>query len=235
VSPSDPSATRREEGTLDVGASGRVSALLLAPPATQAVLVLGHGAGAGMEHPFMEAVAERLAARGIATLRYQFPYMERGERRTDPPSVAVATVKVAALEATRFLPDVPVFAGGKSFGGRMTSTAAAQGALPQVHGLVFLGFPLHPAGRPSVERAAHLENVEAPMLFLQGTRDALCDLERLGQVLKRLGKRATLRLWDGADHSFHVPKRTGRSDQQVLDEIGSAIAEWCSALAGSRG
>ena len=235
MSPGAQGSTQRDERTLDVGAAGRVSALLLTPVAPQALLVLGHGAGAGMEHPFMDAISERLAARAVATLRYQFPYMERGEHRTDPPSVAVATVHAAATEGLRLLPGVPAFAGGKSFGGRMTSTAGAQGALAGVQGLIFLGFPLHSAGRPSVERAAHLEHVEIPMLFLQGTRDALCDLELLGQVLRKLGKRATLRLWDGADHSFHVPKRSGRTDEQVLAEIAESIAGWCTAFAGSRG
>ena len=183
----------------------------------------------------MEARAKRLASRGVGTLRYQFPYMERGERRTDTTSVATATVRAAVAEAARRLPDTLLFAGGKSFGGRMTSTAAAQSALAGVQGLVFLGFPLHPADRPGVERAAHLEQVEVPMLFLQGTRDTLCDLELLGQMLHKLGKRATLHLWDGADHSFHVLKRSGRTDEQVLDELADAIATWCGAFAESRG
>ena len=232
---SGPVEMRRAELTLDVGTAGQVSGLILAPLAPQALLVLGHGAGAGMTHPFMEAMAKRLASRGVGTLRYQFPYMERGERRIDTTSVATATVRAAVAEAARRLPDTLLFAGGKSFGGRMTSTAAAQSALAGVQGLVFLGFPLHPADRPGVERAAHLEQVEVPMLFLQGTRDTLCDLELLGQMLHKLGKRATLHLWDGADHSFHVLKRSGRTDEQVLDELADAIATWCGAFAESRG
>ena len=227
---------RESELTLELAPPGaRVSALLWTPTRPHAGLVLAHGAGAGMTHPFMEAMAERLARRHVATLRYQFPYMERGESRTDPPSVATATVRAAVAEAGRQLPNVALFAGGKSFGARMTSTAAALSPLPGIHGLIFLGFPLHPAGRPSVERAAHLERVQVPLLFLQGTRDALCGVELLGQVLKRLGKQATLRLWDGADHSFHVLKSSGRDDAQVLDEIADAIVAWCGAFAESRG
>jgi len=227
-------ALRRIERTIDVGASGTVSALGVAPAEPRAQLVLGHGAGAGMRHPFMEAIADRLAARDVATLRYQFPYMERGQSRTDPPSVATATVRAATAEAAQLFPGVPLFAGGKSFGGRMTSTAASLSALPDVRGLVFVGFPLHPAGRPGTDRAVHLDHVDVPMLFLQGTRDALCDLEHLGRVLKRLGKRATLHLWDGADHSFHVLKRSGRTDEQVLDELADAITGWCVTGAGLR-
>ena len=234
MSPGPQALHRRVERTIEVGAAGSVSAISLAPPGPRAQLVLGHGAGAGMHHPFMEAVAERLASRDLATLRYQFPYMERGQSRTDPPSVATATVRAAAAEAALLFPGTPLFAGGKSFGGRMTSTAAALSPLPEVQGLVFLGFPLHPAGRPGTERAVHLDHVQVPMLFLQGTRDTLCDLEYLGQVLKRLGRRATLHLWDGADHSFHVPKRSGRTDEQVLDELADAIAAWCLTGDGSR-
>jgi hypothetical protein len=210
-----------------------VSALSLAPATPLAHLVLGHGAGAGMRHPFLEAIAQRLARRQVATLRYQFPAMERGESRPDPPSVATATVRAAVIEAATLWPSTPLFAGGKSFGGRMTSTAASLAPLPEVRGLVFLGFPLHPPGRPTIDRAAHLDRVAIPMLFLQGTRDALCDLELLGRVLKRLGRRASLQLWDGADHSFHVLKRSGRSDEQVLDELADAIAAWCGAGAGA--
>jgi predicted alpha/beta-hydrolase family hydrolase len=223
----------RADRALDVGASGSVSALSVAPAKPRAQLVLGHGAGAGMRHPFMEAIAERLASRDLATLRYQFPYMERGQSRTDPPSVATATVRAATSEAAQLFPGTPLFAGGKSFGGRMTSTAAALSPLAEVQGLIFLGFPLHPAGRPGIERAAHLDHVNVPMLFLQGTRDTLCDLEYLGKVLKRLGRKATLHLWDGADHSFHVLKRSGRSDDQVLDELADAIAAWCLTGDGS--
>jgi predicted alpha/beta-hydrolase family hydrolase len=219
---------------MEVGSAGIVSTLRLIPSAPNAHLVLGHGAGAGMRHVFMEAIAERLASRQVATWRYQFPYVERGDARPDPPSVATATVRAAVLEAARRLPGVPLFAGGKSFGGRMASTAASLTPLPEVQGLVFLGFPLHPAGRSSIDRAAHLDHVTVPMLFLQGTRDALCDLELLGRVLKRLGRRASLHLWDGADHSFHVLKRSGRTDAQVLDELADAIAGWCGVPSASR-
>ncbi len=234
MSGDDPTPVATTERTFEVGPCGSVSALSTAPAAPRAQLVLAHGAGAGMRHPFMTAIATRLAQREVATFRYQFPYMERGDARTDPPSVAAATVRAAVLEAGRLCPGVPRYAGGKSFGGRMTSTAASLAPLPEVQGLVFLGFPLHPAGRPSTERAVHLDHVTVPMLFLQGSRDTLCDLEQLGQVLKRLGKRAALHLWDGADHSFHVLKRSGRTDAQVLDELADAIAAWCGASVESQ-
>src|SRR5690349_13432171 len=190
----------------------RVSALLQAPADPHACYVLAHGAGAGMTHPFMAAVAAGLAARGIATLRYQFPSMEAGKKRPDPPALAHATVRAAVATAARALPSLPLVAGGKSFGGRMTSQAQAAAPLPGVRGLAFLGFPLHPAGRPSRERAQHLAAVAIPMLFLQGTRDELAHLAELEPVVASLGGRATLRLFDDADHSFHVPRRSGRSD-----------------------
>jgi uncharacterized protein len=231
--PAGSSHLTRIETTIDAGpGAGVVSALWLAPEKPAATLALAHGAGAGMRHPFMEAIAERLATRGVATLRYQFPYMEKGSARTDAPSVAVATVRAAFAAAAERSPGVPRFAGGKSFGARMSSTAAARGSLEGLRGLVFFGFPLHPAGRPGVTRADHLEQVEAPMLFLQGTRDALCDVELLGQVLRKLGKRATLHLWDGADHSFHVLKRSGRTDEQVLDELADAAVAWMAENVG---
>ena len=192
-----------------------VSGLLQAPADARAAYVLAHGAGAGMTHPFMRAVAAELAARGIATLRYQFPYMESGGKRPDPPKIAHAAVRAAAAEAHRRLPRLPLFAGGKSFGGRMTSQAQAAAPLPEVHGLIFLGFPLHAAKKPSQERAAHLSDVSVPMLFLQGTRDALAELGELEPACKALGKRATLALFAEADHSFHVPARTGRKDPEV--------------------
>jgi hypothetical protein len=203
-----------------------VSGLLQAPPEAAACYVMAHGAGAGMGHPFMAAIADGLAARGIATLRYQFPYMERGARRPDPPKLAHTTVRAAVAEASRRLPELALVAGGKSFGGRMTSQAQAASPLPGVRGLGFLGFPLHPAGRPSDERAAHLSAVRIPMLFLQGSRDELADLPLLQTVIGQLGPRATLRLFDQADHSFHVPARTGRKDAQVRDEICDALADW---------
>ena len=209
-----------------VDATQSVSALLLAPAHAKACCVLAHGAGAGMTHAFMAATAEGLATRGIATLRYQFPYMQRGSRRPDTPRVAHAAVRAAAAEAATRLPGVPLFAGGKSFGGRMTSQAQAAAPLPDVRGLVFLGFPLHPAGKPADERAAHLAEVAEPMLFLQGTRDELADLALLRPVIDRLGARATLATFADADHSFHVPVRSGRKDAQVLADVLDTAASW---------
>jgi hypothetical protein len=206
--------------------SAHVSGLLLAPKHARACYVLAHGAGAGMAHPFMAAVAAELAERGVATLRYQFPYMEAGGRRPDPPKIAQAAVRAAVAQAARALPDLPLFAGGKSFGGRMTSQAQAAAPLAGVRGLIFLGFPLHPAGRPSHERAEHLFAVDIPMLFLQGTRDALAALDELAPLGQRLGRRASLRLYEGADHSFHVPARSGRTDAQVRGEMLDALAAW---------
>lgn len=214
--------------TVDVPGQGPVSALLDRPAgdtAPRAVFVFAHGAGAGMEHPFMAAVAEGLAARGVATLRYGFPSMERGSRRVDPPAVAQATVRAAVQAAAARCPGVPLLAGGKSFGGRMSSAAQAAQPLPGVRGLVFLGFPLHPAGRPSVERAAHLSAVTLPMLFLQGTRDELATLELLEPLVAALPNARLVRL-DDADHAFHVPKRSGRSDAQVRDELLDALSDW---------
>ncbi len=204
----------------------RVSALLQAPPTARACYVLAHGAGAGMTHRFMGAVAAGLATRGIATMRYQFPSMEAGRKRPDPPALAQATVRAAVAAAARALPRLPLVAGGKSFGGRMTSQAQAASPLPGVRGLVFLGFPLHPAGRPSRERAQHLATINLPMLFLQGTRDELAKIDELQPVIAALGDRATLRLSADADHSFHVPRRSGRNDGQVLDEALDALAAW---------
>ena len=218
--------TQPQAITLATSNDGTISALLLVPPQARACYVLAHGAGAGMTHAFMEATAQGLAQRGIATLRYQFPYMERGSRRPDTPPVAHATVRAAVAEAARRLPGMPLFAGGKSFGGRMTSQAQAASPLPGVRGLVFLGFPLHPAGKPSSERAAHLADVAVPMLFLQGSRDELAELALLQPVVAQLGARATLRVFDHADHSFHVPARSGRKDADVLAEAFNAIAAW---------
>ncbi len=210
--------------TIPVNDAQRVSGLLQAPPEARACYVLAHGAGAGMTHPFMTAIAEGLAERGIATLRYQFPYMERGSKRPDAPKLAQATVRAAVLEASR-LP-LALFAGGKSFGGRMTSQAQAASPLPGVRGLVFLGFPLHPPGQPSDERAKHLFDVQIPMLFLQGTRDEFANLQLLEPLCERLGARATLKLFQDADHSFHVPARTGRKDSEVREELLDALADW---------
>jgi hypothetical protein len=208
----------------------RVSALLAAAPGARACYVLAHGAGAGMTHPFMAAVAAGLSSRGIATLRYQFPSMEAGKKRPDPPALAQATVRAAVAAAARELPRLPLVAGGKSFGGRMTSQAQAASPLPGVRGLVFLGFPLHPAGRPARERAQHLAAIDLPMLFLQGTRDELATLGELTPVVDALGPRATLRLFDDADHSFHVPRRSGRTDAQVLDAALDALGAWVDAV-----
>jgi len=203
---------------------------LLVPPRARACYVLAHGAGAGMTHPFMAAAAQELAERGVATLRYQFPYMEKGGKRPDPPKLAHATVRAAVAETARRLPKLPLIAGGKSFGGRMTSQAQALTPLPSVHGLVFLGFPLHPAKQPSAERGQHLFEIEVPMLFLQGTRDALASLDHLKPLCRSLGARATLTLFQDADHSFHVPARTGRKDEQVRGEVLDALAEWIDAV-----
>ena len=206
-----------------------VSALLLRPPVARALLVFGHGAGAGMRHPFMESMSRRLAARGVATLRYQFPYMEKRQSRTDPPAVASATVRSACQVARAEAPDLALVAGGKSFGGRMTSTAQAEEPLPGVRGLVFFGFPLHPAGRPGTTRAEHLSRVEIPMLFLQGTRDALADLELLRGVMGGLPA-ATLHVLEGADHSFAVLKRSGRTGDEVMEELAATASGWIERL-----
>jgi uncharacterized protein len=213
------------EGRLLAGGV-EVSTLLMLPVLARALYVLAHGAGAGMRHPFMATISGRLAARGVGTLRYQFPYMEQGGRRPDPEPLAVATVRAAVAAGRAVAGGLPLLAGGKSFGGRMTSRAAAGAPLEGVAGLVFLGFPLHPAGKPDVTRAEHLARVALPMLFLQGTRDTLADLARLEPVLRDLGGRATLRVLEHADHSFHVPKRSGRTDDQVLDELADAVAGW---------
>lgn len=208
--------------------SGEVSGLLLLPPGATLLYVLAHGAGAGMRHPFLERMAEALAARGVATLRYQFPYMERRQRRPDPPPVAVAAVRAAVAMARTRAPGVRLVAGGKSFGGRMTSTAQAGEPLPDVRGLVFLGFPLHPPGKPAVSRAEHLDRVQVPMLFLQGARDEFAELLLLRQVLRRLGKRATLHVVQHGDHSFNVPKRAGRSPEEVRAEVCDALVHWAT-------
>jgi len=216
--------------TISVDDREHVSALLQVPPNANACYVLAHGAGAGMTHPFMAAVANGLARRGMATLRYQFPYMERGSKRPDAPPLAHATVRAAVAEAARRLPDLPLIASGKSFGGRMTSQAQAGAPLPHVRGLAFLGFPLHAPKQPSVTRAAHLERIDIPMLFLQGTRDELADLALLEPLIGKLGAHATLIRIDGADHSFHVLKRSGRDDAQVLDEMLDAFAAWVDGV-----
>jgi predicted alpha/beta-hydrolase family hydrolase len=207
-----------------------ISALLLRPEPARACYVLAHGAGAGMTHKSMEAVAVGLAERGIATLRYQFPYMEKGSKRPDPPPVAHATVRAAVAEAARRCAGLPLIAGGRSFGGRMTSQAQSIAPLPGVRGLAFLGFPLHPAGKPSTDRARHLAEIQIPMLFLQGTRDALAELDLLEPVVKGLRQTATLHLVKEADHSFHVLARSGRNDREVMAEVLDAIAAWAVAI-----
>ncbi len=207
--------------------AGEVSALIMSPDTARALLVLAHGAGAGMRHPFMRTLSEKLADNGVATVRYQFPYTEHGSRRPDRPPVLLATVGAAVDFARGARPDLPLFAGGKSMGGRMTSLAAGTNGLPGVRGLIFFGFPLHPAGTPGIERARHLADVPLPMLFLQGTRDKLADLDLLRPVCADLGDRATLQVVDGADHSFHVLKRDG-SDEDALGKLSRMVAAWCA-------
>jgi predicted alpha/beta-hydrolase family hydrolase len=207
-----------------------VSARLLKPAAARACYVLAHGAGAGMEHPAMRAVASGLESLGLATLRYQFPYMERGSRRPDPPPLCHATVRAAVAAAAQLAPGLTLIAGGRSFGGRMTSQAQSLEPLAGVRGLALLSFPLHPAGRPSQQRAEHLAKVSIPMLFLSGSRDALAERALLEALVARLGARATLSLVEEADHSLHVPARSGRSDAQVLSHVLARLVTWCDAL-----
>jgi predicted alpha/beta-hydrolase family hydrolase len=208
-----------------------VSGLWQAPGSPWAALVLAHGAGAGMTHRSMAALADGLEAFGVATLRYQFPYMEKGGKRPDSPAVAHAAVRAAVAEGRRRAGPLPLFAGGKSFGGRMTSQAQAKAPLEGVRGLVFFGFPLHPAGKPGIERAEHLAQAALPMLFISGTNDALADLPRLRGVVRTLGERASLRLLEDADHSFHVPKKSGRTDAEVLEAALRDAAGWMGGLA----
>ena len=208
-----------------------VSALLIRPVEARACFVFAHGAGAGMTHSFMEAFAAGLGERGVATLRYQFPYMEKGSKRPDPPAIAHAAVRAAVAEAGRRCAGLPLIAGGKSFGGRMTSQAQAAAPLAGVRGLAFVGFPLHPAGKPSSDRARHLADVDVPMLFLQGTRDTLAEMNLLEPVVKNLGRLATLHPVQEADHSFHVLVRSGRNDREVMNEILDAFAAWAGAIA----
>jgi hypothetical protein len=222
--------TETQRLTIDAGRSATVSALLMRPRDSRACYVFAHGAGAGMTHAFMTEAAEGLAARGIATLRYQFPYMEKGGKRPDPPAVAQAAVRGAIAAAAQHCPGLPLIAGGKSFGGRMTSQAQAKAQLAGVVGLAFFGFPLHAAGKPSSERADHLTDVRVPMLFLQGSADKLAEVDLLKSIVNKLGARATLHLVEGADHSFHVPKRSGRSDGEVMAEILDAFAAWAASL-----
>ncbi len=225
-----PASADSSPVTLLVNDELSVPGLLLVPPAARACYVLAHSAGAGMEHPSMRALAAGLASRGLATLRYQFPYMERGSRRPDPPPLCHATVRAAVAAAARLAPGLPLVAGGRSFGGRMTSQAQAIAPLDGVRGLAFLAFPLHPAGEPSDSRARHLSDVAVPMLFLQGTRDALAERALLEAVVASLGTRATLCFFEGADHSFHVRSGSGRNDAQLLAEVLQRLAAWVDTL-----
>jgi len=220
----------REELRFGVEGSGEVSALLLRPEKARRLLVLAHGAGAGMKRPFLEKLSGELAGVGVATLRYQFPYMEQRRRIPDSPAVLTATVAAAVRAASEAAPDLPLFAGGKSMGGRMTSHAAAQSLLDGVRGLVFYGFPLHPPNRPGTNRADHLPKVNVPMLFLQGTRDTFADLKLLRPICEKLEPRATLHVIDNADHSFHMPKSSGRSDAEVLKELVETTVGWADRV-----
>jgi predicted alpha/beta-hydrolase family hydrolase len=213
-----------------VGSIGEVSSILLRPADARWLLVLGHGAGAGMRHPFMTALARELAAERIATFRYQFPYMENRRKAPDRPPTLTATVAAAVRAAHDAAPELPLLAGGKSMGGRMTSTAASENLIPDVRGLVFFGFPLHPPKQPATKRGEHLAKVTQPMLFLQGTRDDLADLSLLKPICKKLGKLATLHIIEGADHSFHVLKSSGKSDGEILRELVRTTAEWAATL-----
>ena len=215
--------------SITVGAQHTVSARLVLPDSPSACYVLAHGAGAGMDHPFMSAAAGELRELGIATLRFQFPYLERGSRRPDPPPLCHATVRAAVTAAARLAPGLPLFAGGRSFGGRMTSQAEALMPLSGVRGLAFLGFPLHPADSPADTRAQHLSGIDLPMLFVQGTADALAERALMEAVVARLGARATVQWITDADHSFHVPARTGRKDAQVRHELLAGLAGWIRA------
>jgi len=210
--------------------AGEVSAILQRPEHARWLYVFWHGAGAGMRHRFMQAASDTLGAHGIATFRYQFPYVERGSRRIDPQPMLLATVRSAVAAAHAAAPDLPLLAGGKSMGGRMTSLASAAEPLSSVRGLVFFGFPLHPAGAPAVTRADHLERVTTPMLFLQGTRDKLAELDLLRPIVDRLRTRATLHIVDGADHSFEVPKRSGRNLPDVLEDLARTLESWAASL-----
>ena len=216
---------------IPVGDAGPVSGLLLLPKDARVLYVLAHGAGTGMRHPFLGWIAATLGERGVATLRYQFLYMERKQRRPDPPAAAVMVVQAAVAAAARAAPGLPVIAGGKSFGGRMTSTAQAEAALPGVRGLVFFGFPLHPPGKPGVTRADHLERIEVPLLFLQGDRDEFAEPLLLRQVLRKLGRRATLHVVKDGDHSFNVPKRGSRTPEDVRAELADTLVQWWESIA----
>lgn len=231
MSASPPDSHEGEQASERVSAQGSVtSGLWLLPAEAVACYVFAHGAGAGMRHPFMAALAADLASLRVATLRYQFPYMERGSKRVDAPAVAHATVRAAVAAAAQRAPALPLFAGGKSYGGRMTSQAQAVLPLSGVSGLCFVGFPLHPAGKPAQDRARHLQDVGLPMLFLQGTADELASLDLLVPVIAALGQRARLVTFDAADHAFHVPVRTGRRDADVRQSLAAAMAGWMTQV-----
>jgi predicted alpha/beta-hydrolase family hydrolase len=218
------------DSQFSVSNAGEVSSILLRPPDARWLLVLGHGAGAGMRHPFMTALSRELGAEKIATFRYQFPYMENRRKAPDRPPTLTSTVAAAVKAAHSAAPELPLLAGGKSMGGRMTSTAASESLIPEVRGLVFFGFPLHPPKQPATKRGEHLAKVEQPMLFLQGTRDDLADLKLLKPICKKLGDRATLHIIEGADHSFHVLKSSGKSDAEILRGLAHMTAEWAATL-----
>lgn len=227
------STSSGERLAIAVDGTHRVSALFDRAHPARALLVLAHGAGAGMEHPSIESLALGLAERGIATLRYQFPYMERKSRRPDPPALCHATVRAAVKEAGQLAPELPLLAGGRSFGGRMTSQAQAQAPLPHVRGLVFFAFPLHPAGQLGTDRAKHLSSIDIPMLFIQGTRDELAQLDLLRPLVAQLGGGATLHAVAEADHALHVPARSGRKDPQVREELLECVSEWVDGIVRS--
>lgn len=222
--------TEEKRFKFSVERAGEVSAILQRPADSRFLLALAHGAGAGMNHPFLARLAAELSAVRIATLRYQFPYMEQKRRSPDSPTVATTTVAAAAVTVANLEPKLPLLAGGKSFGGRMTSTAASEGLLADVRGLVFFGFPLHPPNKPGTKRAEHLKNVPMPMLFLQGTRDTLADLSLLRPICKELGSCATLHVIETADHSFHVLKSSGKDDPMVLRELAQQTADWAQKI-----
>lgn len=212
--------------------SGEVSAIYLRPQDAKWLLVFAHGAGAGINHKFMNTAANKLADHGIATFRFNFPYMEKGKKSPDPQPILKKTVRSAIETATDLAGGLPILAGGKSLGGRMTSMAASENPLPNVKGIVFFGFPLHAPGKPSAERAEHLMKVTVPMLFLQGTRDNLADLNLLQPVCRKLGDKSTLHIVEGGDHSFHLPKSAGRYDEEVIAELAETVAEWVSGIEG---
>ena len=216
-----------ESGSFEASSSsGQVTGILVKPENPDSLLVLAHGAGAGIHHPWMNTVSAKLAAQGIATFRYQFPYMEQGRKTPGPPAIAMATVRSAVAEAGRLAPGIPLFAGGKSYGGRMTSSAEAKEHLEGLEGIVFFGFPLHAPGRPSNDRAEHLYQVGLPMLFLQGTRDSLADLEYLRPVVSRIGGKASLEIIEGGDHSFRVPKKQNKGEEEVLEGLAASVKKW---------